>query len=42
LTPMLGVLGLILSILVSSVLKVVYGVYTAKNKLKAPISFKIL
>ena len=40
LTSMLGVLGLILSILVSSFLGVVYGVYTAKNKLKAPISLK--
>ncbi len=40
LAPLLSVTGLILSISTSSTLKVVYGVYTAINKLKAPISFK--
>lgn len=40
LTPLLRVEGLILSILTSSILKVVYGVYMAKKELGASISFK--
>jgi O-antigen/teichoic acid export membrane protein len=40
LTPLYGVTGLILSILISFTLKVVYGVYTARNRLRAPIGFK--
>jgi O-antigen/teichoic acid export membrane protein len=40
LTPLYGVIGLILSILISFTLKVVYGVYTARNRLRAPIGFK--
>jgi O-antigen/teichoic acid export membrane protein len=40
LTALYGVTGLILSISISFTLKVVYGAYTARNKLRAPIDFK--
>jgi O-antigen/teichoic acid export membrane protein len=40
LTPLYGVTGLILSVLASFTLKVVYSIYVARNKLRAPIDFK--